>query len=64
MNDHILPEPPDAGFSRTCRSCGRWFALKLESSQPDKTAGKLYFYRCRYCGTTIIYADRHPPHVV
>jgi len=56
----ILADPPDPGMLRICRRCRRWFALRLQSKQPDAKAGTLRIYRCKYCGAKTIYADHHP----
>jgi hypothetical protein len=49
----ILPEPADVDAFH--------ISLKLELTQPDGLVGMLRTYRCKHCGETITYGDRHPP---
>ena len=60
----ILAEPLQPGFSRICPHCLRWYALKFVRERPDKTAGTIRTWRCRYCGQETEFAESHPDEAV
>lgn len=58
----FLPEPMRPSALRICDQCGRWFALKVTREEAHQVYCKLTYYRCKYCGEEIAFAQQHPDH--
>ena len=60
----ILPTPLGPALSRTCDTCQRRWALRLQKSRRDNLVEKVYVYRCKFCEAEFEYAKRLPWWVV
>jgi hypothetical protein len=60
----ILAKPVQPGAFRVCLECRSWFALIQVAKRDDELQGSITTYRCKQCGATFDFADRHPPEAV
>lgn len=60
----ILQSPLGPGFSRTCPSCFKRFALELEATRDHPIVKQVEKYRCKACGHEVEFAKQQPPNAI
>jgi hypothetical protein len=61
LHQPIIEGREHVGFLRSCRKCGRWFAMKHVRSEPHKAIGEIKFFKCRHCGNEFVDVPELPP---
>jgi hypothetical protein len=63
-NHSFLAEPPKPGIFKTCPRCRARFALQQIARRLDDRAVQINVFRCKKCGETTEFAERHPPDAI